>query len=145
MRKLYSTFKRDRISIYIPKVCVLKVDRRVKKNELKNDEEYGIIKVSWNDAFDSHALAWKSRKINKTFTLMCFRDEIWRRLIETHVFSFEGFASLRYGGVYFVIEKAFDELDFNIEKSESLYFNNYKPLDMKQLIMDLAENCSEER
>jgi len=125
--------KRDRIAIFIPKVCVLKVDRRVKKSELKNDEEYGVIKASFNDAFDDHALSWKSRKTNKSFTLMCFRDEIWRRLIETHVFSFEGFASLRYGGVYFVIERAFDELDFNIEKPDSLYFTNYKPMKVEEL------------
>ena len=120
--------KRDRIFIQIPRVTLLDVQVRLKKNDLKNDEEYAVLKVCFVDTFDDHALSWKSKKTAKNFTVMCFRDEIWRRLIATHVFSFEGFVSLKYGGVYFVAEKAYDELDFNIEKEESLYFTNYKPL-----------------
>jgi len=125
--------KREKISIQIPKVTVLRVNVRTKMNEIKSDEEYAVIQVTFHDTFDEHALSWKSKKVAKIFTLVCFREEIWRRLIESHKFSFEGFASLKYGGVYFVVEKAYDEFDFDIEKEESVYFTNFKPLDFSML------------
>jgi hypothetical protein len=137
--------KRDRISCQIPRVTLLDVQVRLKKNELKNDEEYAVLKVSFVDTFDGHALAWKSRRVPKTFTLMCFRDKIWRRLIETHTFSFEGFISLKYGGIYFVVEKAFDELDFDIEKEESLYYTNYKEISLGEAIALLSPPASLEK
>ena len=124
--------KRDKITCQIPRVRLLNIQVRMKKNELKNNEEYAVLKVSLIDTFDDHALSWKSKHIAKTFTLMCFRDEIWKRLIETHTFSFKGFVSLKYGGVYFVVEKAYDELGFDIEKQESLYYTNYKELSFEE-------------
>lgn len=137
--------KRDRISCQIPRVTLLDVQVRLKKNELKNDEEYAVLKVSFVDTFDGHALAFKSRRVPKAFTVMCFRDKIWRRLIETHTFSFEGFVSLKYGGVYFVIEKAYDELDIDIEKEESLYYTNYKEMSFEEVMAVLSPDDSLEK
>jgi hypothetical protein len=137
--------KRDKISCQIPRVTLLGVQVRLKKNELKNDEEYAVLKVSFVDTFDGHALAWKSRKVPKTFTVMCFRDEVWKRLIETHAFSFTGFVSLKYGGVYFVVEKAFDELDFDVERRESMYFTNYSEMSIVEAMAFLSPDDSLEK
>lgn len=135
--------KRDRISCQVPRVTLLDVQVRVKKNELKNDEEYAVLKVSFVDTFDGHALAWKSKRTPKTFTLMCFRPEIWRRLVERETFSFEGFISLKYGGIYFVVERAYDELDFNIEKEDSPYYTNYKTLSIGEAMAFLSSGVQE--
>lgn len=87
----------------------------------KNEEEYAVFKVCHEDTFDTFHLARGTKKYFKTYTLMCFREEIYTRVVVGDRFSFKGFASLSYGGTYLVAEKAYDELGYSVETKSSLY------------------------
>lgn len=87
----------------------------------KHEEEYAVFKVCHEDMFDTFHLARGTNKYFKIYTLMCFREEIYTRVVVGDRFSFKGTIHMSYGNTYIKVKKAYDELDFDIETKDSLY------------------------
>lgn len=101
------------------------IDIRKKKNPYTGNEEfYAVIKVILIDKFDTFKMAHTSHVRHKGITLMCFREPIFKCLVESEMFSFSGFVSFGYGNTYLVVRKAFDELGFDVETPDSRFYRN---------------------
>ena len=112
----------------VKRVWITDLSCRTRKNQwTKNMEEYAVVSIEFKDMFDEATLALTQRLSHKKITLMVFREEIYKRLIVGDRFSFGGFLSFGYGNTFLVVKKAFDDLGFDIESEESMYFANFSP------------------
>ena len=89
-------------------------------------EEYAVISITFNDIFDGDTLTYVNRKAEKKITLMCFREELYKRVVIGDCFSFKGFVSFGYGNTFLVVKRIYDQLGFPVNEEQSLYFN-YSP------------------
>ena len=90
-------------------------------------EEYAVFSVTFNDIFDGGTLTYVNHKAEKKITLMCFKEELYKRVVIGECFSFKGFVSFGYGNTFLVVKRIYDQLDFPIDEEQSLYFANYSP------------------
>lgn len=118
-----NVFKWSCKKVYLGDISI----RKRRNFQTKTEEEYAVLKVTVSDSFDTFQLARGSKKTPKVYTLMCFREEIYKRLIAEYRFSFKGFVSLSYGNTYIVVTKAYDELGFDVEQEGSICFDDYSP------------------
>ena len=112
----------------VKRVWLAEMSKRTRKNQwTKNIDEYAVVAIRFFDDYDGNTLAPEVEKRHKKITLMVFKEEIYKRLIVGDRFSFGGFISFGYGNTFLVVKKAFDDLGFDIESEESMYFANYSP------------------
>lgn len=133
--------REPKISFNTGKLQLIAISLRTKKNELKNPEEYAVLRVGLQDMFDGHALSFKKPK-RKEISLVCFDENVFRRLVEGNLFSFRGSIHLEYGATYFRVERAYDELGFAVDDAHSIYFNNLLPIAIGEILR--GEERSEE-
>ena len=131
--------REPKISFHTGKLQLITVSLRMKKNELKNPEEYAVLKVGVSDTFDGHAFSFKKPK-RKEVSLVCFDKNIFRRLVEGDVFRFSGTIHLEYGSTYFRVDRVADSLGFLVTEKDSIYFGNFEPYEMGEILRG-EEKC----
>ena len=98
------------------------VIRKKKNPYTKNEEEYAVVKVLLEDRFDTFKMAHTRYRQERPICLMCFRPQIFKRLVVGDVFSFGGKTNFPPGNTYHQIKHAFDSLGLDIESEQSAYF-----------------------
>lgn len=126
--------KREHFIFKTPKMQLKRINLRTKVHDVIKDEEYAVLTVAYHDAFDGHALRFKSKKIEKDITLICFKPDLYERLEEGDFFYFEGSTHYRYGGIYQRVEKILDDLGFSIDSKESIYYNANKVIPIEEFL-----------
>ena len=134
--------REPKISFNTGKLQLIAISLRTKKNELKNSEEYAVLKVGISDAFDGHAFSFKKPK-RKEVSLVCFDEKIFRRLVEGDIFRFSGMIHLEYGSTYFRVDRVADSLGFLITSEDSIYFGNFEPYEVGEILRgeERSEEC----
>lgn len=119
------------IPITIPLCYLVKKSIRIKlRDHGLDDEKYAVLHLSF-DSPNNNDIFGKikgRRETRHKFIVMCFREEVFERLVEEDRFTFRGTIELVYGGVYITATKVYDSLGINVEDEESIYYNNYKPI-----------------
>lgn len=115
----------------LKKADVLEVSIRQRKDEMGNDVEYACFKVGILEDFDEDTLTFirQRRTKAKSISLMCFTPALFRAVVEGERYSFKGFCSLKYGGVYFITDTILDVLGFDILSPHSFSSEEIKPPD----------------
>lgn len=97
------------------KVVIQSIQIRSRTNDwTKKIEDYAVIGIHLQDSFDSQRFRPGVKPVQKKLTLMCFLEDIWKRLVEGKKFSFRGFVSFGYGNTFLVVEDAFSSLGINV-------------------------------
>lgn len=107
-----------RIEWKVKNVEVLSKSVRVKKDiDTGGPVEYCVLGIKL-----SRYGSKNDRKV-KPPAIMCFENDLYKRIEEEEVYSFEGFVSFGMGNTFFVVQKVKDELDNAVNDKKSIFYD----------------------